>query len=71
MIPNVPLYFSIDSFLEYMPGSEDEIDAKTMKYIRIGELVRENVTTDSQLIVLWVVPSTSSINLSNYSPGDE
>ena len=46
------LTFSIDTYMQYKPDIDEEIDPKTMRYIRIGELVKDNVNEDTQLIVL-------------------
>eukprot|EP00116_Pleurobrachia_bachei_P019314 sb/3479576/ len=52
-----PAQSSINAYMEYRPKLEEEeegeeLDAKTLQYIRIGELLRENSTDNTKLIVV-------------------
>ncbi|XP_063680874.1 solute carrier family 12 member 2-like isoform X2 [Bolinopsis microptera] len=57
-----PSQESIDDYMKYKPAEEaEQIDAKTKQYIRMGELLRDKTTEDTQLIVLTLpVPRDST-----------
>ena len=45
-------YYSLEDYMKYKPEEEEELDAKTKQYIRMGELLREKTTDLTQLIVM-------------------
>ena len=46
------IYYSLQDYMKYKPEEEEELDAKTKQYIRMGELLREKTTDLTQLIVM-------------------